>query len=527
MRLDPIELRRLALIQQLPSAHVERRVEHLALVDDYHYAATVTQQLTIPRLTEEAMESGQQGAATPQVQAVRSLLVPLGWFPKDRLPDLQVSDGVGATLPVLTRDEQGRVAASLFTDRWQATAFANVPQYALRGVEEVWDVIRTAVERIVTSSQDGAFLVIYRLRRFLAAEHYRAKRAARGSFILSLLKSSRFWESLGRLARIRLMVARLAGVPGETYVLTIRFTEPFTYSPQRSSSVVKEIIASIRRLPSLLGVASVPIVRDAGNAGQAASLWVIFQMPPGIESVRCFWRSHEAEVKGDNISVDVTKAALGKHHSPTSEPRADSSVLDIQVAATSDVTTTAILAVILFFVGAYLYKIGAGGGASELVALASLFAATPAAAAGVLAYRGPSIVRRIGRGPRWLLVSLIVMAALVALAVGLRQPGSVIEALGLGMAIYGFLVGGLFVAVRTSPRWRWNERSRRSRLTARTSAAECRAHQMRFARVLLLCWPIIVFLFAHALIGLHRASVVNASDFPTNAWRAMWSGIVP
>ncbi len=527
MRFDPSELRRLALIQQLPSAHLERRVEHLALVDDYHYAATVTQQLTIPRLDEERLESGQQGDATPQVQTARGLLVPLGWFPKDRLPDLQVSDGVGATLPVLTREEQGRIAANLFTDRWQATAFANVPQYALRGVEELWGVIGTGVERVVTSSQDGAFLVIYRLRRFLAAEYHRAKRAARGAFILSLLKSNRFWESLGRLARVRLMVARVAGVPGETYVLTIRFTEPFTYAPPRAPSIIQGVPASIRRFPSWLGVASVPIVRDAGNVGHAASLWIIFQMPPGIESVRCFWRSHETDLKGDNISVDVTKTALGKHHAPTSEPQADSTVLDIQVAATSDVTTTAILASILFFVGAYLYKVGAGSGASELIAVASLFAATPAAAAGVLAYRGPSIVRRIGRGPRWLLVSLILVAALVALAVGLRQPGSVIEALGLGMAIYGFLVGGLFVAVRTSPRWRWNERSRRSRLTARTPAAECRAHQMRFARVLLLCWPIVVLLVAHALIGLHRTSVVNASDFPMNVWRAMWSGIVP
>jgi hypothetical protein len=112
-------------MQREPAVHIERRVEHLELVDDYHYAATVTQQFTIPVLESEqrvdrwpALARTRVGAivstatsARPPATAsnlIQSRIVPIGWFDKDRLPDIGVTSGAGVALPVLTREDQPR-----------------------------------------------------------------------------------------------------------------------------------------------------------------------------------------------------------------------------------------------------------------------------------------------------------------------------------------------------------------------------------------------------------------------------------
>jgi hypothetical protein len=254
MRLDPIELSRLAVIQLTPARYIERRVEDLALLDDYHYAATVTQQIMVPRLDGERgirqtrSRAMRRLATHDDKMAVPSRLIPLGWFPKDRLPDLAVVNGLGDRLPVLTRDDQGRVASYVFLTRWESRVFAGFSKSEQAPLEPLWEVIGTAVERIVTSSPQGAYLVIYRMRRFLQARLEDSEISdAERLFLKLLLKRPDFWEALARLARVRLLVARMPAKLDEIYLVRISYTESFSYIPLKPIGTRRRLESRIRR----------------------------------------------------------------------------------------------------------------------------------------------------------------------------------------------------------------------------------------------------------------------------------------
>src|ERR1700730_8416476 len=76
-RLDPLALGALVMMQQTPRRFGERRTEHFELHDNKHYAVKVDYQFHVPRHGPAPIEG--------------ELLIPLGLFGKDRLPDLSVT----------------------------------------------------------------------------------------------------------------------------------------------------------------------------------------------------------------------------------------------------------------------------------------------------------------------------------------------------------------------------------------------------------------------------------------------------
>jgi hypothetical protein len=452
-----------------------------------------------------------------------------------RLPELSVTDSNGSLLPVLTRQDQGRVGAYLFSIRWKQVALAGVPanSEAFVSANQIWATLEWAVERVVTSRPRGAFVVIYRLWQLL--DHRQRQENINRElrcFLLTLLANDDLWDSLAHLARSRLLFARMPAAVEETHVVTISYTEPFIYTSPPPKNPLRAALRRMRRILGWLGMTSVPFTRIASNLGQAAGLWIIYTVPDGLEPVRCFWKSQASmpvygagtndvkdavagpDISADEmdisdykeISVDITKGVVGKHVSRArnASPSQDVTVLDIQPEPSPAFTTTVLLGSLLWAVGYNVYRWPHIADKTAFIELTSLFSAIPAAIAGALAYRGHSLVRHVSRGPSRLLAILTVLAAFLTLAVGLNHINDHIpELLGGTLSIYSVGVTGVFIAVRFGPRWRRSAQSRWKRVTEHTTPAKCRFFQTGFATISLVVWLCLTGLLAYVEIG-HR-----------------------
>ncbi len=526
----------MAVMQRKPLWYFERRIEEAELVDDLHYAMTVTQQFTVPFL---------DNAKKKEDRTNRRLLIPLGWFPKYRLPDILVQDEAGSTLPFLRRKEQGEIGATLFIGRWKLAFFTDMSLGDGAKVHAIWELIQTSVERVITSERRAAQRVMYRLRRFLWEQHKLSSASPDVScFLLTILTSEEFWLSLATLMEVRLLFTQMWGRPGCTYIVSVKYTERIPFRPlfsrdRRPAHQDSEVGAdyceddetgftfttrrAIRRSLGWFGVGSIGIVRPAINLRQAASLWTIFIVPEGVEPVRCFWRSdkNKKPVKKNlsiehSISVDATKAAAGKHHEHGQTIRPDVLALDTQIAPSSAVTSAAGLAALLFLVGAYAYK-----GVSQVV-IGTFLAATPATIAGALAYRGHTFVRRISRGPRVMLALLSAQGALLAIVVSFHNRGAFTEVLAYILSLYSLSITGVFLFIRFGPRWRKNERSRWRWITQKTSPRRCRQWQAYLAVGYLFLWLLGVIVVARSEFVLQHGHIFS-SQFPKNVSHAWWS----
>jgi hypothetical protein len=513
MELDPIELGRLAIMQRAPLRYIERRVELLDLSDDYHYGVTVTQQFVVPF-------HGKRGAASP---VAHNLLIPLGQFSKDRIPDMRILGPDGSVLPLLSRALHGKILSTLLTTRWQDAFFGGVSEASRDAAIELWRAIQIAAAQVVTSARPGAHLTIYRLRRYLE-EFSKDKEIAKDlrCFLLTILAEDQFWLGLNALAESRLMVAQFAGVPGQRYVVTISHTERFRYTGYASGTP--------RKLLAWLGLISIPIARSVANLGQAASLWVVQSVPEGLEPLRCFWKKDGKTVHPeDPVSVDVTRAVAGRYEKPGDTSEQDTLLLDVQISPASAIASTIALAAFLLIISTYVYQAlpglrypSHGEDRTILVGLGSIFAAVPAAIAGALVYKGETFVRRASRGPRVLLAVLSAQAAFFAAVVSLKGLGSLAEAVAYILSIYSLIVIGLFSFIQLGPRWRKSTRSRRKSATALASPVECRKRQIRGALRWLAFWTFVVLVFARSQAVLqHQHFFTHA--FPRNVWHAWWS----
>ena len=555
MKLDTTELGRLATIQREPLRHIERRIEEVKVVDDLHYAATVTQQFTVPFLNKNKRT---------EARSDKHLLVPLGWFVKDRLPDIQVLDENNSLLPFLRRRDQGIIGAILFTSEWEPVLFADRSKNFQNHTQAIWNTMLGHIERIVTSSRESAQLLIYNLRQLLGeCKTSQTFSPDIRSFASFVLRNNQFWLSLKTLAEVRLLVTQMRGRPGKTYVVTIKYTERLPARPPRPPAArhlarqeafrnpAITIRRVVRRSLVWLGAGSTGIARKANNLGQAASLWIIFAMPEGVEPVRCFWSSTRADVPSENKisnnivnSLDITKAAAGKYHEPGHPPKIDELVLDVQIEPSSAITSAAGLAFLLYIVGAYVYKAmpqlrleqiaheqlahkhiyqPSSDYTTRLVGIGAILAATPAAIAGALAYRGHTFVRTISRGPRIMLSLLSALGASLAVVLSLHGPGSFAEVLAFILSVYSLGITGVFLFIRFGPRWRKSERSRRRLVTEKASPNKCRQRQAYQALACLLPWMALALSIAVSQAALQREHVFGR-HFPQNVWR-VWSPV--
>jgi hypothetical protein len=517
MALEPIELGRLAIMQRYPLRYFERRVEHLSLTDDHHYSVAVTQQFVVPSHAEgDAQQNGK-----------KDLLVPLGQFAKDRMPDLRATDADGATLPFLTLLERAQVGQALFASRWQNGLLGRVAGETKNEASDIWRIIQFAVGQIVTGGRPAAYLAIYRLKGYLVE----MSRLAQPDpdlhcFLLAILAEDEFWEALRSLAETRLMVGRMRGVPGRTYVVNVGYTERFRYRGYAKTSAS----GLVRKGLAWLGLIGIPVARSVANLGQTAALWIVQSVPEGIEPLRCYWKKNghvsRAEVP---VSVDISRAVAERHQEPGEKPQQDVVLLDVQLSPSSAIVATIALAAMLLVVSTYVYQALPGLRLSHhdedrtvLVGLGSIFAAVPAAIAGALAYKGQTFVQRASRGPRTLLAILSAAAAFFAAVVSLKDLGALTEVVAFSLSIYSLIVIGIFAFIQLGPRWRKNERSRMKSATVLASPSECRQKQIRDALIWLGFWTLVVLVFARSQAVLqHRHFFTN--QFPANVWRSWWS----
>ncbi len=312
MDFEPIEVGRLAIMQSEPLRYIERRIEEVELIDDFRYSVNTRLQFTVPFHRRVAAEKTSQ-----------TLLVPLGWYSKDRMPDVRIRNEDATDLPLVRRRDQGRVVATIFGIRWRRRFINSLTETPDEDeAHKIWGVIHISLEQIVTAQRLGAQIVIYRLRRFIW-ERSKQDDLSKGikCLLLDILTTDEFWHSLKKLGENRLLIARMRGRPGRTYVVTTTNVERFGYGPSlltMSRQLIRQDRAGreplqrslsniIAKVFAWLGVSRVSIVRDVANLGQAASFWIIFAAPEGVEPIRCFWRSRQKKLDMKTLYLLATE----------------------------------------------------------------------------------------------------------------------------------------------------------------------------------------------------------------------------
>jgi hypothetical protein len=529
-------------MEQAPTRYVELRVESLELLHDYHYGVTLTQQFVAPHHADSS-------SAASELE----LLVPLGQFSKERMPDLRVEGPDGMLLPILGRTERSAVGATLFSAKWGRRFFEGIPSAAHTEAREAWDVILKVVAEAINASKREAEIKLYWLERLLRLWDLGRPEISPGP--AALLGSEEVWIDLYALAETRLLVATLRGVPGRPYAVTATYTERFHYRGYARNS----LSGVVRKGLAWLGLISLPIARSVANVGQAASLWIVQSMPEGVEALRYYWkRDKDDSGTPEPVSTDVARAVAHHYHSPEDEREKDLLLLDVQIAPSTAIVATIGLAGLLLFISTYVYQAiptlidpqgdarliltqvggtafvdspNAPGQPSEptddtyrtlLVGLGSIFAAVPAAIAGALAYRGETFVRRVSRGPRFLLAGLSAQAGFLAVVVSLKSLGDLAEGSAYILSVYSVAIIGIFGFIQFGFRWRKNERSRMRSRTERLSPIDCRRSQVRAAITWLVLWTIVVVVFARCQVVLQEDHFFT-DEFPDNVWRAWWS----
>ena len=494
------------MMQRAPRRFGERRTEHIELKDNQHYAVRVDQQFNVP--------SHGDGGPTQE----QDLLIPLGEFVKDRLPDLVVTGPDGIRLPVLSRAVRGEVVATLFTSRWQHMIFQGLDGDLRNLARLPWEVVQLTITRIVTRPLGDADQLIAALERYLDQYAKTADDDIAGRVKL-LSETKDFWAGLKALATSRLLVAKFRGAPQQTYVLTISYTESLRKDRYGSGR--------IRRLLAWLGLIAIPISRQAANCGQAASFWTMASAPPGVEILRLFWQSDRDRLPGeDSISIDANRALAGRYEWSGDEPEANELLIDVQIAPSASVMGTIGLAAILLYVSRYVYQgfPRLGANAEErtvLLGLGTLLVTIPATIAGALAYKGELFSRYASRGPRVMVATLSALGALLAVAVSLKGITDLAEDTSYVLSVYCVFVIGVFGYIQLGVRWRNNDAARMRKWRKKASPDQCRKRQTRAAAAFFTLWIFVVLVFARCQIALQHGHFFRV--FPQAIWHAWWS----
>lgn len=514
--IDPVEIGRLKMMLADPVGHVERRVEELALKDDHFYAVTVSQQFTVPfHLPAERHQPVE-----------RELLIPIGQHVKTRQPDLRVIGPDGLRLPVLGREARGKAIAIVFTSGWEDVFFETVLPRDEHDARVIWEFVQQQSALVVSASSKEGAQTIARLRAFL-------ERVARNPTVPAgiaegahrICNADEFWSESAALATSSVRLARMRGVPGRTYVVTVEHTERFSYHEYGKGLLTGFL--------GWLGWVSVPIYRRVANIGQAASLWIVQSMPEGVEPLRFYWEDRSDQARdSEAIAVERDRVVAGRHADRTTSrpPGEQVLMLDVQIAPSASFTSAIALGAFLVFVSSYVYQqvpdiVGHGTVSAQqttLVALASVFAAVPATIAGALAYGGQAFARRMTRGPRALLAVLAGLAAFLSIVIGLKKSDPLVEDTSYVLSVYCVFLIGAFGWIQLGPRWRKNGRSRWDKSTSDASPVDCRNRQ-RYAALaygLFLLFAVVVFAHCQAVLQHQR---VFTDAFPGNIWHAWWS----
>jgi hypothetical protein len=186
--------------------------------------------------------------------------------------------------------------------------------------------------------------------------------------------------------------------------------------------------------------------------------------------------------------------------------------MDVQMAPSAGVSTSAAVGLFLAALTAYLYRrlgstysyplsdIARG----TIVGVAGLFSAVPAVIAGGITKGSEAFSRRISRGPRLLLGLMASMALITATMLDFKTADAYTRKVAFAVSGYALFVSLIMLYIRFGPRWRKSDTSRFKRRTQKASPVECRAGQTRWAT---LAFILTLAVVAAALIVEYRYKI--------------------
>jgi hypothetical protein len=488
------ELGRLAIMQDDPRRFGERRTEHVELRDHRHFSLRVEHQFVVPVHGEPTESAG---------TSPRDLLIPLGEFAKARLPELVVTGPRGDRLPVASRAARGKIVATLFTSKWQHVLFDDLEDAERSTAKELWEVVQVSIAHIVTQPSTSANEILRSLHLFLNECSEIAAPGPLSKRIEKLQCDVAFRVGLKAFVDKRLLVAHMRGRPGNTYVVSITYTEAMQTDSYGSGPV--------RSLLAWLGLVAMPISRQAANSGKAASFWTVASAPPGIEILRLFWQNErDALPTTPSISVDSDRAVIGRYEWSSDKAEDNELIFDVQVAPSAAIASTIGLAAILLFISRQVYEgFPHASGLEErtaLLALGTILVTIPATIAGALAYKGELFTRYVSRGPRVMVALLSVLGAVLALGISLKALSSTFTEIAACISsVYCVVIIGVFGYIRVGFRWRHNDAARLLRWRKPKSPDRSRQTQTRLAVGYFAFLVVVVIAFTKCQIGLqHR-----------------------
>jgi hypothetical protein len=260
MRLQTPQIDALQTMLRSPGVHVERRVDSLVDIGSRHSIWSCRLQVLLPVTAFEMTE----------------LIVSIGIFRKERLPDLEVRDGAGVHVPLLSRTEQGDVLAAALLRRFTK---ALSPDQKVELLECAWSIL---------SSSPAA-----------AASHLSGmadKARAVG------LGPADVDELVGVLAPFVDNVQVLAAVRKETgqqrVMLSVQFSEDHVLGPTWGGDGAPGVVSPKLRdrlseagLSLLMhaGLLALPVHMRLGNANHAQSYYFLLRAPEGVEVECLYW----------------------------------------------------------------------------------------------------------------------------------------------------------------------------------------------------------------------------------------------
>lgn len=519
-RLRQVEIGRLAILLQRPSRYIQRRVETFRLVDDHHYAVAVTQQFTV---------AGHGSMGTSE----HPLMIPVGFFAKERLADLRVHGPDGTILPVLSRWERASVTAVIFSQPFEHQLKRRVPAEHHDIVRAVVQTIQNRVAKLTDETPDAAKRIADDLLAALRTD------ARNRKFPRSVRKALRwltydkgFTSGLRAFQKVRLIIALMRGEVDQTYTIEAHYTERFNYELELRRIFAPRRIREwgprlVRLFLVQLGWVTVEIRQDAANFGRALSHWIVQSVPTGVEPVRQYWddRGDLAELLVDE-TVENDRAITARYAEPVKPGQDRTLILEVQMAPSAAVLSAALLALALCAVATFIFQSNLARHQTDikdsLIALATIFAAVPAAITGALAYQGQTFVRRVSRGPRLALALLSLQAAILAIEISLKRVTVFTAHLSLVLAVYSYVVFWIFVYIQFGPRFRKSIHCRVRWIVGKFSPRRCAELQVRWATLAIVLLALTGVEFAHLEEALRHVHFF-APDFPENIWKGVKS----
>jgi hypothetical protein len=242
-----------ALLAEMP-VWVERRVEHIELMDARSARRTVSLDFTPPA----NLMAGQGAKMVRQA----GLFVPLGLLRKDPLKGFDLRDQRGNPVPLLSREQNAQLSGEALVASAESALGGTCPP----------DIVRALHELAVGSINDAT----------VALESWKAAasepKAALDYVWKRLLQHDEFVDLLQLLAENFVLAAATPLAPGDRRLMKFSYVEP-----------IPDELSWTRRILRAIGWIHATVTLDLPAASQARSYHVEIPAPPNVEINEAFF----------------------------------------------------------------------------------------------------------------------------------------------------------------------------------------------------------------------------------------------